>query len=106
MTGQHVITCRMLDQEGRVITAGLLRPDGAHIATALVTALDQPHMVLERCLFGGVRDVQVQIDDDGTIPAAVDRVFLHPQFGRVCALRLTDLPAVRVAPLVEVTAVG
>lgn len=105
------------------IACHLYEPDGASLSTAtclfddtpapldappqslppvtVLTALDRPGRVVERCLLGPVGTVWLHLrDETGTLlPAEVEQVFFDPAAGRCCAVRLTH------APLPETSAV-
>jgi hypothetical protein len=86
--------CRLTTADGTLLSTGQAVVDDQGGGDSLViVALDTPGTVIERCLVGPVREVQVTLDDGPPHLARVERVFVHSRFGRACALRLlTPVP--------------
>ena len=83
------ITCYLFEPDGTLLTVGTARLRAALGAgEALVTALDQPGRLVQRCLLGNLQHVWVQLKDGALLPARVERVFFDPAAGRSCALHI------------------
>jgi hypothetical protein len=57
----------------------------------VVTVLDRPGRLVQRCVLGNLRRVWVHLRDGSLLVAEVERVSLAPTQGRTCALRLAPL---------------
>ena len=87
-------TCQLYELDGTPLGAGTCRQppttveDGADVD--LLMTIEPRGLVLERCLFGKVREVRLRVEGSGLQRARVVSVFFDPKLGRVCALHLED----------------
>jgi hypothetical protein len=81
------IACRLEEPDGTPLAAGLARMQEAS-REALITALDLPGRVVQRCLLGGLHDVRLRLGDAAPVAAHLERIGFDPALGRTCTLRL------------------
>ncbi len=81
--------CRLFETDGTPLTQGQVQVHDRLGAEAIVTQLDNPGRVVQRCLIAGVRQIVVRINDTALIPARIERVSFDAKQGRTCVLRLT-----------------
>jgi hypothetical protein len=87
----RTVACRLYEPDGTLLADGSSRVEDmpAPGKTLWVAVADGERMV-QRYLMDSVRDVQVQIGDGQTVPAAVERVSVSPRLGSICTLRIKD----------------
>jgi hypothetical protein len=88
--------CEVHERGGPLLSAGWCRgADGRAPGFVLVTDLEFPGRVVQRCLIGGIRMVELRLTD-GTIQSAevVEIAFDHAQ-GRTFLLRIPTVSVVR-----------
>ncbi len=85
----RTVACDLYEPDGTPLSAGTARLRPALAAwEAVVTALDRPGQVVQRCLLGGVQELHVRLDGAAPLTARVERVSYDPTLGRTCTLRL------------------
>ena len=88
--------CELYEPDGTPLGVGTCQTPtttayGADVDLLMI--IEQGGRVVERCLFGPVRDVRLRMEGRGVRRAQVARVFFDPKLGRVCALHLESAGA-------------
>ncbi len=89
MTG-HPIPCTVYERNGTPLTDGRCISADPIAREVVVTALDQPGRVVARCILGNVQEVELQVAGAPRRSASITRLYMDPQLGRSCVLRLAD----------------
>src|SRR5215211_8763599 len=93
----RAIACHLYEPDGAPLSAATCllddapapaAPPAAASPTVVLTALDRPGRVVERCLVGPARAVWLHLRDGTLLPGRLERVFYEPARGRSCAVRL------------------
>jgi hypothetical protein len=88
----HAVACHLFEPDGTPLAAGTAEVDArAAIPTAVVTALDRPGRIVQRCLVGGLQRLRLQLDGGTPVAVLVERIVFDPRRGRVCTLRFDPL---------------
>ena len=81
--------CRLLEPCGRLLSRGrcatIETADG--ISRVVITDLEHPGQLVQRCLTGSVRTVWVHLEDSRRFLAHIEDVTYDPKTGRRCLLR-------------------
>lgn len=86
MTAQPV-AWSLYEPDGTLLARGLGHELPEHGASAAVlTVIEQPGRLVQRCLLGDLRRVWVHAPGQAPRPAQVERVHFDPRHGRICAL--------------------
>lgn len=83
------IPCSLFEPDGTLLAAGTatfsVQETGAE---TVITGLDRPGRVVQRCLVGGVSLVQVRLGGAAPVAARVERVSYDAKLGRSCTIRV------------------
>lgn len=91
-TGIEDVSCWMYEPDGTLLSAGRVqawRPSTT--CRVLVVELGWPGRIVQRCLVGDVRDVELELEWGACLPARIERVRFDPIFGRTCQLHLSSV---------------
>ncbi len=83
--------CYLYESSGKLLTTGIWLFDaGSRMHEVLVTELDHPGLLVQRCLLRESGRVWLQLRDGALLPARIERIFFDRQHGRTCRLHLED----------------
>jgi hypothetical protein len=87
------VACYLYEPDGTLVVSGLFSAPSGRAGEALLTMLDRPGRLVQRCLLGPVRSVWLHLADGTLLGAHVERVFFDPTAGRSAHLRLVSVAA-------------
>lgn len=82
--------CRLSEPDGTLVSHGRVqRSLSGALNDVIISGIDNPGRLINRCLIGPVRQVLLHLGDGPAHQALVHRVRFDPKLGRVCVLHLT-----------------
>jgi hypothetical protein len=83
----QTVACCLYEPDGALLAAGVVQMHTA-AQEAVVTGLDRPGQIVQRCLLGGLRELRLRLEGSPPITVRIERVTFDPKLGRVCTLRM------------------
>jgi hypothetical protein len=88
---QQALGCHVYDRAGNELTGGsCLFEDESPAPEVVVTALDRPGQLIQRCLLGGMRELWLHLRDGRLVPGRLEQIYFQPDVGRVCVIRMRE----------------
>jgi hypothetical protein len=82
------VACYVYDQKGNPVTAASFELHEAERgAEAVLSRMDQPGRLVQRCIVGGVRELWLHLRDGRLLPVSLESTYFQPDIGRVCVMR-------------------
>ena len=97
-TGIEDVGCWLYEPDGALLSAGRVQAwQPSTPCRVLVVELGWPGRIVQRCLVGDVRDVELELEWGPCLPARIEQVRFDPNLGRTCQLHLGSVCRVSCA---------
>lgn len=89
--GIENVSCWLYEPDGVLLSAGLVQAwDPGAACRVRVVGFDWPGQIVQRCLVGDVREVNLELEWGTHLPAHIEQVRFDPTLGRICELHLVS----------------